>query len=720
MNTESIRNFSIDTGPRGVALLRIGTPDNSRNKLGAYFIDELRGFIEGLTEDFTLIESRDEIRAVVILSTLKNDFISGYDLDEILKFRYSDEGREASLRAQELMKKIEDSNIPIIAAINGGCLGIGLELVLASTYSVSTLDTHTIFGFPDIKLGLIPFAGSLGRLTTRVGYRKALDMVVGGEPVRSERAVSLGLIDEAVPKPLLEDVAVKRAIEIFNKELVPKRRTSTQVLKDYLFRSRVFQGMIFRGYESRSANDAIDDLPTVAMALEVFGVSASSVSRGLHAESLYFGELAVNSKVKENIRIENALENARRKNSSHTEVPGPEITKVTVVGDYGIAPIAASIALGGECEVRVVARDHIRAGAVLKETHRLLANMTANGNISATELRNKFDLITATTEYTGIRNAQVVLESVGNNLSEKLSVLEKVERISGPDTLYSTHVQAEPISKIRQSSKRPLNIMGIRFYRPIIDNPMLELVVNKESPEPILAMAEKFVSVLGKAAIRVADIPGFYTERLLVAFLNEAVHIVSEGVDATSVDDSALSLGFTHAPLSLLDNKGIDDYLDTAQLLSAVIGERFDPPPLLKELVGSDRLGKKSGEGFYLYSGGSKRIARRVAKLLPGKNTEPFISVEQIQHRLLYAIISEALASYELGIIESPLDGDLGAVYGLGFPKHMGGPFSYVDSLGASEVLKNLHNLGIAYKPRYQCPELIKQYAIDEKLFYAQ
>lgn len=707
-----INTFSSQTDDRGVCIVRVDAPGKTVNKLAYKDVLQLEQFLMWTEND-------KEISAVVFISGKESDFISGFDTDDFLDIPSIDDGRIFSLRAQEILTKLEVSKIPFVAAIHGACFGIGLEIALACRYRVASDDPKTVFGFPEVNLGLIPWAGGTQRLPRLVGIPGAINMIVFGEDVSSQNGKEIGLIDEVTHKEILLHTARERALQISQKKMKP-RRPRVKNLRHLLFeKNPLGRKILFDRARKRVIAEAHPYCLAPAMALESIEVGINSgFQRGFHVESAYLGELVVGDVATCLISTFSAKDYLVKNLIAGNDAQPGKIEKIAVVGSGFMGSQIASLVSDSGITVRLKGKDDTGAGGGLKACSDLLREKYADNDIPKTEVEKRLNLISGTCDYTGFRMADLVIEAVPENLELKQKVAEEIESVIKDTSLIAVSASSIPVSQTASSLKRPANVIGMRFFSPVHKAELVEIVRTSETSDRTLATAFEFVKRLGKIPIVVKDAAGFYTTRVFTSYINEAMCLLAEGAAVEDVDAAMVRFGFPSGPIMLLDEMGIDLGEKIAENMYETYGERLKPPPCMGEVVRNGRVGRKNKRGFYTYNGAAKKVDKSVYELLPFKYARESFQIAEIQERLSLAMINEAALTLEEGVIGCPADGDAGAALGLGFPRFLGGPFRHIDLSGADEVLKRLENLTVSFGSRFAPARIIADMARQRKKFY--
>jgi 3-hydroxyacyl-CoA dehydrogenase/enoyl-CoA hydratase/3-hydroxybutyryl-CoA epimerase len=339
------------------------------------------------------------------------------------------------------------------------------------------------------------------------------------------------------------------------------------------------------------------------------------------------------------------------------------------------------------------------------------------GSLNALDVQKRLDRISVSTDYSGLRRADLVIEAVYEDLDVKRQVLAEVEAATSEDCVFASNTSSLPIAEIARGARRPARVLGMHFFSPVQKMPLLELIVTAETDAWATATAVGFGRRMGKHVIVVRDGPGFYTTRVLAPYMNEAARLLEEGASIDDVDAAMKGFGFPVGPIALLDEVGIDVAVKVAGILHQRLGLRFSPPAGMERIVESGRLGRKNRHGFYTYNG-RKRVDASVYALLPGRERRAF-EPREIQERLVFSFLNEAVICLEEGILRSARDGDVGAIFGLGFPPFLGGPFRYLDHLGPRFALEVLERLQARHGERFRPAPRLAELAAAARGFHA-
>ena len=725
--------FRLDVGADGVALVLMDVPGEPVNTLRANFQDEFAEMAKRLAED-------PQIKAIVFASGKPDAFIVGADVEMLAKVKTATEGTALSRGGQAALDKLEELGKvkPIVAAIHGPALGGGLELALACNYRIASDDKKTMLGLPEVQLGLLPGAGGTFRLPALIGIAQALDIILAGKSVRASKARKLGLVDEVVPKAILLELAKKRAAELAAGTLKPERARIDfkgglpKILRemadaDVLQAIALEENPIGRRILFQQAHKALlaktrGQYPAPEKALEVIRIGVEhGREAGMRAESEKFGELVVSEVSKRLVEIFFAT-TALKKDSGVDEA-GIKPIKVRKIGMLGAGLMGAGIAyVTADSGISVRLKDKDDAGLLrgMKQISGLLDERVRRRRLTRREREDKLSLVSGTTDYSGMRSAEVIVEAVFEDLKLKQKTIGEVEA-EAPGVIFASNTSSIPIGRIAEGAAHPDKVIGMHFFSPVNKMPLLEIIrAPKTSPETVatvVALGKK----IGKTVIVVNDGVGFYTSRILAPYMNEAAYLLIEGGAIEEIDHALVAFGFPVGPFQLLDEVGIDVGAKVAHIMLDAFGDRMVPPAGFEKVAESGRSGRKSKKGFYLYGeekGSSKQVDKSIYDLLPGGPKRKELVSAEAAERCVLQMVNEAAHCLGEKILRSPRDGDIGAVFGLGFPPFRGGPFRYADSLGATAVVERLRRFqdqhGVRFAP---APLLLEMSKSGAKFF---
>jgi 3-hydroxyacyl-CoA dehydrogenase/enoyl-CoA hydratase/3-hydroxybutyryl-CoA epimerase len=687
--------------------------------------------------------SSADVRALVLSSGKKDSFVVGAKIDFLETLRTESDAQQASRQAQAGFDRIDAFEKPVVVAIHGSCLGGGLEWALACDYRIATDSPKTVLGLPEVQLGLIPGAGGTQRLPRLVGAQLAIDLILTGKNVKPKKALKIGLVDEVVPAPILLSIAKRRANELASGELKVSRA------RGLAFRSvgkGKGLGEILKGLSNKEswAEFALEDnplgrkvlfdqarkellkktkgrYPAPEKALDVIRVGMESgIKEGLKAEAEAFGVLLkseVSSRLVEIFLATTALK--KDNGTGDLKVKAKEVKKLAMLGGGlmggGIAYVTAAQA---GIPVRIKDRDDAGVARAMAHVQGLFDEKVKRRSLTWREAAAKMALITAGTDYSGFKTADLVVEAVFEDLKLKHEVLHDVEKVCRPDTIFASNTSSLPITDIATGSTHPETVIGMHYFSPVHKMPLLEIITHKKTAPWVVATCVEVGRRQGKTVIVVNDGAGFYTSRILAPYMNEAAHLLAEGADIAELDRALVDFGFPVGPITLLDEVGIDVAGKVGKIMHQAFGERLRPAGATEVLLADGRLGRKAKKGFYTYDGKKKEVDAGVYALLPGGKSRKRLDRSEMAERCVLQFVNEAIRTLGDGVLRSARDGDIGAVFGLGFPPFLGGPFRYADAEGPGRLLERTEHYQEKLGARFEPAPLLLEYVKAGKRFY--
>lgn len=713
--------FNLTVDEEQIATLTFDLKGEKVNKLTLEVIQEVAWLLDELAR-------RTDIRAMVLISGKEDNFIAGADINEFLKFESSAQAAEASRYGQSVLQKIEDSKIPMVAAIHGACLGGGMEVVLACRYRLCTDDQKTLLGQPEVQLGLLPGAGGTQRLPPLVGLQNAIEIITSGRNYRPPQALKKGIVDEVVPRPLLLEIAKTRAREIAEGKLKPQKHLPKGFLAWALERNPIGRIVVFEQAEKIIRKKTHDHYPAPLRALESVktGLSKGNNKAGYENESRGFGDLAMTEVSRQLIHLFFATTEIKRDSGVDDANIRPQpLSKIGVLGAgfMGAGVAAVSSNAGMTVRMRDVSEDACLKG--LTACTKVFEDRYRRKSISKLELQELKDQVTATTDFSGLQRCDLIVEAVFEDVELKHRVIREVEEHLRDDCVFGSNTSSIAIATLAEASRRPEQFIGLHFFSPVHKMPLLEIIVTPRTSKQTIATSVEYGKKIGKFPIVVNDGVGFYTSRILAPYMNEASFILEEGAPVEQLDQAMVDFGFPVGPVTLLDEVGIDVAHKVGKIMLHAFGERLRPPAGMERLISDGRLGRKNRKGFYRYAADKKGESKKsgvdvsVYDLLPGGRNRKQLDAADIQLRLSMAMLNECALCLEENILRSPRDGDIGAVMGLGFPPFRGGPFRAMDSLGVANVVRHLEALQQRFGERFKPSALLVSMAQSNKKFYS-
>ena len=673
----------------------------------------------------------------------KDAFIAGAKLDFVQTLKTAAEATALSRSAQANFARLEAFEKPVVVAIHGAALGGGLEWALACTYRLISDSPKTVLGLPEVQLGLIPAAGGTQRLPRLIGAQTALDLILTGRHVKPKKAVKLGIADEVVPPAILKQIAKKRALELaagtlkldrsrglgfrtvghgkglaeILKGLADKEAWAEFALEDNPLGRKV----LFDQARKQLLKKTRGHYPAPEKALEVIRVGLEQdLAAGLEAEAVAFGELSMSAPSKRLVELFFATTGLKKENGTKDpKVKGREIRKLGILGGglmgAGIAYVAS--ALEG-VPVRIKDRDDAAVGRALAHVQGLYDERVKKKALSWRDAAAKQALVTTLTDYSGFKQVDVVIEAVFEDLKVKQQCLRDVEKFAKPGAIFASNTSSLPIARIAEASEHPETVIGMHYFSPVHKMPLLEIITHPKTADEVTATCVELGRKQGKTVIVVNDGVGFYTSRILAPYMNEAAWLLAEGADIAELDRALLDFGFPVGPITLLDEVGIDVAAKVGKIMQDHFGARIVAPATTDALFADGRLGRKAKKGFYTYDGKRKEVDPTVYAALPHGKERKRLDRHEMAERCVLQLVNEAIRALGEGVLRSPRDGDIGAVFGLGFPPFLGGPFRYADSMGIGRLLERTEHYQEKLGPRFEPAPLLAQYVTAKKKFY--
>lgn len=703
------KTFNLSRREDGIAILTMDVPGETMNTLRSEFGPEI-------SDVLAEIKSDSSIKGLVLISGKKDSFVAGADISMLDACDTAEDAKLLSQQGHVVFNELENLSIPVVAAINGACLGGGLELALACHQRVCSLNSKTMMGLPEVQLGLLPGGGGTQRLPRLVGVTKALDMMLTGKQLRPQQAVKLGLVDDAVP----ESILLRTAIEMALAGKRPAKKKKQSLVNQLLEGTSAGRNIIFDQAAKQVAKKTQGNYPAPNKIIDcVRQGMTKGMLKGLEVEASHFAELVM-SKESAALRSIFFATTEMKKESGAGDAEPRQIKKAMVLGGGlmggGIASVTTT-----KAKIPARVKDINQAGLsnALAYAYKLLDKGVKRRHMTPAVRDNTMALMTTTTEYKGIKDADIVVEAVFEDLSLKHQMVKDVERECGEHTIFASNTSSLPISQIAQAASRPENVIGLHYFSPVEKMPLVEVIAHEKTSAETIATTVAFAKKQGKTPIVVQDGAGFYVNRILALYMNEAAQLLLEGQSVEHLDKALVKFGFPVGPMTLLDEVGIDVGAKISPILEKELGERFMAPAAFDKLLADDRKGRKNGKGFYLYGGKKKakevdETVYTVLGLKPGVDTE----ASEVAQRCVVQMLNEAVRCLDEGIIASARDGDIGAIFGIGFPPFLGGPFHYIDTLGAENLVNILENYKNRYGDRFEPAEKLKQMAADGTKFF--
>lgn len=706
--------FRLEIYDENVGVIFIDVPNEKVNTLKAEFAQQFLAILQKA-------QSTSGLKGLVITSGKKDNFIAGADISMIAHCETKEQARELSKEGHILFDKIDNYPLPIIAAIHGACLGGGLELALACHARVCSNDDKTKLGLPEVQLGLLPGSGGTQRLPRLIGVPYALDIMLTGRQLKAKQALKFGLVDDVVPESILLDVAIK---------MVKKGGVQRSAIpwQQRLLSSKLLRNKVFQSAKQKALSKTKGHYPAPE---KIIHVVKTGMDKGLQAgyaeEAKAFGDLVMTP---ESAALRNLFFAVTAlKNETGAQSSPKQISQVGVLGGGlmggGIAYITA---FQGKLPVRIKDISEKGVAQALRYSWDLLTQRVAKRRLLARERAAVMSRVSGTLSFQGLEKADIIVEAVFEDLALKRKMVTDVEKMSLKKPIFASNTSSLPIHQIAENAAHPEKVIGLHYFSPVDKMPLVEVIPHKGTDEETIATVVAFAKRQGKTAIVVGDDAGFYVNRILAPFLCEAAQCLVEGESIEHIDRALVEFGFPVGPFNLLDEVGIDIGTKILPILVERFGQRFKAPDLLDKVVKDDRKGKKNGKGFYEYGHVSSPFLfwKKASKRQVDKSIYSLIGVTpnnrqtkaEIAQRCVMMMLNEAARCLDENIIRNARDGDVGAVFGIGFPPFFGGPFRYMDSLGIAKTVETLQSLAKQHGDKFLPCELLLEMANNNRTFF--
>jgi 3-hydroxyacyl-CoA dehydrogenase / enoyl-CoA hydratase / 3-hydroxybutyryl-CoA epimerase len=702
---------------------------NDESKSTNTFTKEI---LEDLDTLLTVLLERPGLAGLVFASTKPQCFAAGVDMAIFDTLLTKDDGTQASRTLQKLFARFTHASIPTVAAIHGTCLGGGLELSLSMHHRICSTHPSTQLGLPEVQIGLLPGGGGTQHLPRLIGIAPALDLILTGKKVDAKKALKLGIVSEAVPENQLIPRAIKLAKEkakSHGKETTSKRQgLAPMALLSQFERSLADVDVTKFALESNLFGRSIIEKKSLEMiekntkgfypapkkALEAVmkGIS-KSLEEGLEIEARLFGELMATPECRSLIHIFRIM-TAAKKNPFSKEAQKaaremclePLLSGRKAVGILGAGLMGSGVAtVLADKGMRSILLDRESAGVQkgLRSVSSYFEDRVKRRRLKRFESLAAQSRVSPALHYQSLKGVPFVIEAVFEDLKIKHDVLQKCEEIIGKENfIFATNTSSIPVTQVAAQAKAPWNVVGMHFFSPVPKMPLVEIITTEKTSDAAASATFDLASKMGKTVVVVKDGPGFYTTRILAFQMCEALLMLTEGASIEDLDEALEKFGFPVGPMTLLDEVGLDVGKHIVEVISKAFGDRLVVPKELELIVGENRKGRKNGLGFYTYVEGKKdKPDTSLYRHLKHGTERKRFDKKEMAERCVLVMMNEAARCLDEGILKSEDDGDLGAIFGLGFPPFLGGPFFSAKTQGKAHVVKKLEALAAKHGPRF-------------------
>lgn len=694
----------------GLAVVTMDMPDSPQNVLNETIGQEFEAVFDDIEKDGSL-------KALIFKSGKAGCFVAGADISMLQGIETFEQAKASSQLLHSLFQRIADLKITTVAAIDGVCLGGGLELALVFDYRIATSSKTTKIGVPEVQLGVLPGGGGTTRLPRMISLPNALDMILTGKQLNAKRAKNMRLVDRVVLPEVLMEVANEYALK--------SKPNRTQTFKDKLMRFGPVRNFVISQARKQTLKMTKGKYPSPLKILDVINSGlGTSLPKALELEADGFAELLMTPESNQLVNIFFAVTDLKKDTGVDSDEQARSLDNVGVLG-AGLMGAGISYVTIDKAKASVRLKDISVEGLAkgIGYVGKIMDKKLNRKRINQIQRQTVMSRLTGSIDYRGFKNSDVVIEAVFESLDLKQQMVADIEALEATkETVFATNTSAIPIDDIAAKAKYPERIVGMHYFSPVEKMPLLEVINGTKTADWATATAVELGKKQGKTVIVVNDGPGFYTTRALVPYNMEAVRLVLEGVSIEEVDNALEAFGMPVGPLKLMDEVGIDVGAHIVTTLNEAFGDRIPLIEGVEKVLNDNRKGKKNGRGFYDYSESSKgkEVDRSIYAIMgienPGR-TE--LSRVEITERIILTMLNEAAFCLGEGVLRSARDGDIGAIFGLGFPPFLGGPFRYIDTLGADVVVQKLKALRSIHGERFMPAPALLELAESGGKFYS-
>jgi 3-hydroxyacyl-CoA dehydrogenase / enoyl-CoA hydratase / 3-hydroxybutyryl-CoA epimerase len=728
----AFKNFKLETDADGIALVTWDVPGRSMNVLDETSINELEEIVKQTSADAA-------VKGVVITSS-KEAFCAGADLSmlEGMSQTYAgmlkDKGEVAanqmlfdqSRRFSLVFRAIETSGKPWVAAINGLALGGGFELTLSCHYRVAADNPKTRLGLPEIKVGLFPGAGGTQRVPRIVPPQDAMTMLLKGEALNVAKAKALNLIHAIVPAAEMIKAA-KDWIKGGGKALAPWDDKNFKLPGGPVFSKAGM--MMFPAGNAIYRRETYDNYPAARAVMScVYEGLQLPIDAALRVESRYFAQILRSKEAAAMIRslflsMQELNKGARRPEG----VPPTKVKKLAIIGAGFMGASVGFVSARAGIDVILIDRDQASADKGKAHAQSVIDDLVKKGRATDKDRETTLSRISATADYSAIRDCDLVIEAVFENRDVKAETYAKAQPFLKEGAIFASNTSTLPINSLAESFKDQGKFIGIHFFSPVEKMMLVEIILGKNTGDLAIATALDYTRQIGKTPIVVNDSRGFFANRCVLRFTAEGLEMLLEGVPPAMIENCAKMAGMPVGPLSLSDEVALDLILKIMKATEADLGSQAvdqAQKKLMVELVDKQgRFGRKNGKGFYDYpekGKGQKSLWAGLAPLQPKHLDPDTLDVEELKQRFLVVQAVEAARTVEDHVIVDPREADVGSILGFGFAPFTGGTLSYIDFMGTKKFVELCHKLEAKYGSRFTPPKLLEEMAAKGETFYGR
>jgi 3-hydroxyacyl-CoA dehydrogenase/enoyl-CoA hydratase/3-hydroxybutyryl-CoA epimerase len=704
--------LTLEHGADGILVATMDLPGPSMNILN----DALALPLAALAD---LLEAEAGVKGLVLRSG-KPDFLAGADIDRLHRLSGAQQAFDESMRFKAFLRRLERCGKPVVAVLQGRCLGGGLEIAMACHHRIVVDDGRARLGLPEVKLGLLPGGGGTQRLPRLVGMQQAVQWMLEGSEVRADQALSSGLVGELAADRDAALAAARAWIAVHPKPQQPWDAPKFRYPGGDSRAPAVVQMLAIA--PSMAATKGFGNYPALTHILSaVFEGGLTDIDRALEIESRYFAACAVSAASRNLIGTLWYQLHAIKKGASRPADPPPRT--VRKLGILGAGMMGAGIAhVAAQAGIEVVLLDRTLQAAEQGKAHSqgLLDKAVKRGRRSAAQRDAQLARIEPTADAAALQGCELVIEAVFEDRAVKAAVTAQAEAQLAPDAVFASNTSTLPITGLAEASARPQQFIGLHFFSPVDKMPLVEIIVGERTSPETLARGFDFVLQIGKTPIVVNDARGFYTSRVFATYVMEGLALLAEGVPPRAIEAAGLQAGMPMPPLALQDELSLSlgvHVADQTRKDLAAAGLPYPEHPgeaVLRRLCDLGRNGKKAGRGFYDYAEGGrdKRLWPGLAELYPARADQPEQPEQrELIDRLMFAQANEAARCLEEGVLRSVADANVGSILGWGFAPFQGGALQFINGVGLPAFVARCRELAARHGQRFAPAALLVRMA---------
>lgn len=722
-------DFKYDVDADGIAIITWDAVGKSMNVLTREAF--------GLVEDYIDRALGDDAVKGVVITSGKKDFAGGMDLNVLATIREESGENPAqglfdfTMNGHRILRKLERAGMdaktnkggkPIACAINGTCAGIGTEIALACHYRTMTDNPKAKIGLPEILLGIFPGGGGTIRYSRMVGAVNAAPVLLEGKMLDPKKAKSASLVDEVAADPL--EAARQWVLNAKDADIVkPWDQKGYKMPGGAPYHPAGF--MNFVGASAMVHGKTQGAFPAAkALLSAVYEGALVDFDTALRIEARWFTHVLMNPSSSAMIRSLFLNKQALEKGAVRPK--GIEDQSVKKIGVLGAGMMGAGIALVSAqagMEVVLIDRDQDAADKGKAYSATYMDKGIKRGKATPEKKEALLAQITATADLDALKGCDLIIEAVFEDPGVKAEMTKKVEAIIPEDCIFASNTSTLPITSLAEASVRPEQFIGIHFFSPVEKMFLVEIIKGEKTGDRAVAKALDYVRQIRKTPIVVNDARFFYCNRCIIPYINEGARMITEGVSPVLIDNAARQLGFPVGPIQLTDETSIDLGAKIARATKAAMGDAYPESPaddLIFWMEDQGRLGRKANAGFFDYDDKGKRVEywKGLAEKYPLAEVQP--DLVEVQERLMFAQVLEAVRALEENVLMDIREGDVGAVLAWGFAPWSGGPLSWLDIIGTPYAAERCDQLAEAYGDRFACPPLLREMAEKGQTFYGR